>query len=259
MKNSTITLFFCFALWLPSQAHALIIMIPDKQGGSYDVTQYYAAGMCRAKYKEAGKMFVWQNFINQDSNSVPLAKDETICIIGTGGPGTVGTVTDSAGYNIAGVLSDRISNPENAKDILLYACFSAVPDNGQPSLIQGMSGHFAAWADGPWKGKKVYGANGTCFSNQAGTAPYFLSALENPRPAEGPCSKDKDPSEAIDIENKVMVAYQACLTSGGSFSGKADCIYKNTNINAASVAYFTYMTTNKCISSDGTTSITVSE
>ena len=257
MKNKSITLFICFALWLPSQAHALIIMIPDKPGRSFDITQYYSAGMCRAKYKEAGKMFVWQNFINQNSNSVPLAKGETICIIGTGNPGTVGTVTNSAGYNIAGVLSDRISNPENAKDILLYACFSAVPDKWQPSLIHGMSGRFAAWAGGPWKGKKIYGANGACFSNQAGKEPYFLSVMKNPRPEDGLCSEGKDPYEALALKFKVQAAFSACLTSSGSFSGAADCIYKDADINKASLAYDAYMTTNKCTVSNGTTSITV--
>lgn len=257
MKNKTITLFLCFALWLPSQAHALIIMIPDKLGGSYDVTQYYAAGMCRDKYKAPGKMFVWQDFINQNSNSVLLAEKETICIIGTGSPGTVGTVTKSAGYNIAGVLSDRISNPEDAANILLYACFSAVPDKWQPSLIQGMSGHFAAWAGGPWKGKKIYGANGACFSNQLGEDPYYLSVLKNPRPEDGPCSQATDPSEALALKFNVEAAYNTCLTSGGSFPGAADCIYKDADINKASLAYDAYMTTNKCTSSDGATSITV--
>lgn len=256
MKNTSIALFFCLALWFPSQSDALIIMIPDKANGSYDVTQYYAAGMCRDKYKEAGKMFVWQDFINQNSKSVLLAKGEAICIIGTGSPGTVGTVTSSAGYNISGVLIDRISNPNDAEYSLLYASYSAVSGNGGPSLIQGMYDHLSNMDEDPWQGKMIYGSNGFSFSNQTAKEPYYLSALEYPRPTSGPCSQATDPSEALDIKFKVMAAYSACLISGGSFSGIADCIYKDSNIKQASLAYSTYMQTNEC-TSNGTTSMTV--
>lgn len=250
MRKAFIILFTCLAFWLPAQAGALIIGIPNAGVVVLDYKTYYNAGLCRDKAAgNIGNFYTWAQFNVLANNSVNLAMNEVICIVGHGAPGDSGGHT---GVDIGNILRNKIRVPANTRYILLKPCSSAVAPAVGNSLLVDLRNTLQP--GGNWRTKEIYGSAGICSPNRYGVGPYYKTVFSQPLPAVGNCTLANIGAQqtALEIAHGTAAAFGICTVAGGGNAAVADCVYANQNIRAFYVGFLNYVNINHCVNTAGT-------
>lgn len=236
MKNISIVLCICLALWFPSQANALIISVHKNP----DRNTYYNAGLCLDKYADAiGDSFHTYDSLDALTDNITLTNSEPICIVGHGSQGSAGGHT---GADIGTLLEKHVTPHEDGgHTIQLMPCHAGV---GNPSLVEGV---VESLTDDGWQGTLVIGSNGPCSPDKELDPPY-LKKVKNPlKTGTLDCKKDKQTKQNLkNIKNSVTNAVKECMKNG-SHLDKANCMYSNDDIsNRFKISRDYYLKNNSC-------------
>ena len=242
MKNTSIALLICLALWFPAQADALIISVHEEP----DKNTYYNAGLCLDKYADAiGDRFYTYNTL---PNGIELVANEPICIVGHG---RAGSANGHTGAQIGTLLETHVT-PNGVHTIQLMPCNSGtVPENGS-SLVAGV---VQSLTDHGWQGTRVIGANGLCTPNRNLAHP-FLKTVDT-SPAQGDCSSDAIDAHVNSVSDQDAVSVQIahCMTQAPLLA-IANCMYNDAAIIDDYAADLEYSISHHCTFTDNNEAFT---
>lgn len=236
MKNTSIALLICLALWFPVQADALIIALDEGP----DFKAYYNAGLCLDKYPPNT---MGNNFYTYDNlpTGTTLGTDEPICIVGHGAVGLAGD-RNFTGTQIGALLQAKIT-PNGSHPIQLMSCFGGVTPLGGESLALSLTNSLAGTA---WQGAQVNGRNGICSPNRNGTLPYIKIVLPYPLPSVGYCKFPSLISQQTTLESTHNTAAAFASCNNSSKYNIANCVYNHQDITNFYNNFLAYVVGNNC-------------